>query len=295
MPEQNPYLALIGGGNMARAIVQGGLAAGVLEPARTAVAEPEASKREWFAARGVLVHTSAACALEWLEERDAALASEPRGQVLLAIKPQSLGGLSDELVRERGTDAFGAFSRRIVISVLAGVPTRVVRRLLGGACAVVRAMPNTPAQVGEGVTAIAAGAGASPGDAAFCERLFRGVGPVVHRCDESLMDAYTGLAASGPAYVYYLGEAMVRAAVKAGLGEEDARAAVRQMIIGAGTLLKRTEDPFEALRAAVTSKGGTTEAAIRVLDERGTAGAIVSAIDAARGRGRELGEAFERA
>jgi pyrroline-5-carboxylate reductase len=274
-----PVLAFIGGGSMARALIEGAIRAGVCPAASIAVAEPDDARRHGLDALGVRT-----------AERASALAPmlAPATQVLLAVKPQSLA--------DAARDAMSiAWRDRVVITILAGTPSAKVRAALGGAGAgegprVVRAMPNLPARIGEGCTAVAPGAGACPGDEAMALRLFRAVGPVVEVLDESLMDAFTAVAGSGPAYLFYLAQAMTRAAVSLGFEASMADRVVRQVLSGSAALL--LADPArdaEAHRAAVTSKGGTTEAACRVLDEANVMDSFARALTAARDRGRDLG------
>lgn len=266
-------LAFIGGGNMARALVQGGVASGdeVLSASRLAVVEPEAEKRRWFTGLGVrtLAHP-----------RELAGVIGPESQLLLAVKPQSL--------KDAAADLVGLDLNRVVITILAGVHSRRVREALGGTPRVVRAMPNTPARVGEGATAIALGESAHPGDEALALRLFHGVGPLAIRIDESLMDAFTAVAASGPAYFFYLAEAMTSAAIRLGFDAVLADRIVRQTLLGSAHLLREAAESAPELRGMVTSKGGTTEAAIKVLEASGQMDALIRALTAARDRGREL-------
>ena len=152
--------------------------------------------------------------------------------------------------------------------------------------AVVRAMPNTPALVGEGAAAISGGSAASDDDLAWAERILGGVGLVV-RVPEELLDAVTGLSGSGPAYVFLVAESLIDAAVDAGLPQELAAALTTQLLVGSAKLLAERGDPA-ALRAMVTSPGGTTAAGLRVLDERGLRQAFVEAVRAATQRSREL-------
>ncbi len=273
MSESVPALAVIGGGAMASAILTGAAQAGVL--GKVCVADPNESKRATFP------HAvpSAAEAIAWLDSNEAA---PNTGQIMLAVKPQMLGTVASEisaLVRER-----------VVISILAGLPGERIRQSLGGTCRVVRVMPNTPAQVRKGTTAIALAAGATEADAAFAERLFRAVGDVVVRLDESMMDAFTAVAGSGPAYLFYLVEAMQRGAIEVGFDAETARAIAEQTVFGAVELLKSDGSPASQLRARVTSKKGTTQAATDTFDEQGVMDAIVRGIVAARDRGVELGQ-----
>lgn len=266
-------LAFIGGGNMAQALIQGALESG--DPSLTAdcllVAEPDAAKRAVYVSMGVGTVAHAA---------DLATRIAPTTQLVLAVKPQSL--------RDAAADIAGINLNRVVISILAGTSAGRVREALGGIPRVIRAMPNTPARVGEGATAIALGDTARPADADLAERVFRGVGPLVVRIDESLMDAFTAVAASGPAYLFLLAESMVQAAVELGFSPEDADRIVRQTIKGSAELLSDSSESPEVLRARVTSKGGTTEAAIGQLHAAGVPQAVVRALTAARDRGREL-------
>lgn len=272
-----PLIACVGGGNMARAMVEGAVRAGVIGGERWVIAEPDTAKHPAFTRLG------AVCVA-----RPSELAARmgEQTQVLLAVKPQSLGAVAAECAAP-GEASLAA--GRVVISILAGTPiARVIAALPG--CRVVRAMPNTPAQVGQGCTAIALGPGVRPGDEDVAVRLFGAVGPVVERVDESLMDAFTAVAGSGPAYVFYLAEAMTKAAVELGFDPSVADRVVRQTIVGSAALLSAApERSAEELRAAVTSKGGTTEAATRVLEGAGVRDALMRALAAARDRGRELG------
>lgn len=281
MPQTLIPLAMVGGGNMARAIIRGGLDAGVLDPRRVAVAEPDAPKRDIFRSWGVRAVKRPEELVAWLHEVES---QEGLGQILLAVKPQSLPEVGAQFSPLLG----GA--RRIIISLLAGTPTARVRVALagpGGPVSVVRVMSNTPAQVRRGTTAIAVGDGGQDGDDDLAVEVFSAVGRVV-RIDEPMMDAFTAVAGSGPAYVYYLAEAMTRAAMEVGFDRDTAGWIVRWTITGAAALLDATDQPPETLRAAVTSKGGTTAAAAGVLDSAGVMEAFVRAIVAARDRGHEL-------
>ena len=273
--QPGPAMLVIGGGAMASAILGGAGASGAL-PAEVCVVDPNPDKRTEFR----LVVASAAEGLAWL--RACETRTGRSGVLLLAVKPQMLASVRDEL----GPAGIG---ERLVISILAGVPGAVVRRELGGRCRVVRVMPNTPAQIRRGVSAVSSSAGATTEDAAFARALFRGVGDVVIDLAEDQMDAFTGVAGSGPAYVFYLAEAMERAATEIGLPTEHVRAIVTETIAGAAELLRSSGDAPSELRGRVTSKGGTTAAATSVFDESGLTQIVVRAITAARDRGRELG------
>src|SRR5690606_20111285 len=215
-------LAIIGGGNMAQAIVRGGIDAGVLDARRIAVAEPDGARRDLFRSWGVRAVKTPPELAAWL----ASEAEPGSGQILLAVKPQSLG----EVGKQYRT--LIATPRRIIISLLAGTPSTRIRAALGDH-AVVRTMSNTPARIRQGTTAVALGEGAAEGDDDLAVELFTAVGRVV-RIDEDMMDAFTAVAGSGPAYVYYLAEAMVKAATEVGFDRDTALWIVRWTIAGAG-------------------------------------------------------------
>lgn len=276
--------AFIGGGNMAQAITAGALSAGVLLPGQIGIAEVDATKHQELRTITPNVFGTIRELLAWLTHHEP---SPGQGRILLAVKPQMLGRVAAELapaLREAGT-------RRVIVSILAGTTTAKLERELGTHAAVVRVMPNTPAKIRAGATAYCLGASARDEDAASTVALFGAVGPLVERIDESLMDAFTGLAGSGPAYLFYVAEAMTKAAVACGFGHAAADRIVRQTLAGSAELLAaETELPPETLRANVTSKGGTTAAAIGVFDGAGVQETIVRAIIAARDRGRELAQ-----
>jgi pyrroline-5-carboxylate reductase len=265
---------MIGAGNMGRAIAAGAMAQGDLDRFVVADSDPVARAK----LEGDTVG-SAAEVIEWLEANEDARDPAP---LVLAVKPQSLEGVAREIRR-----TFDDRSR-VVISVLAGTPGEKVRSLLGPGARVVRAMPNLPASVRQGCTAICLSAGAHAGDDDFALELFRGIGPTVVRIREDLMDAFTGVVGSGPAYVFYLAEAMTRAAVELGFDPVTADRLVRATVFGSGMMVREDARTPAEMRAAVTSKGGTTAAATAVLESSGVMESFVRAIAAARDRGREL-------
>lgn len=278
MSEKHPALLVIGGGNMGKAIVAGAKAAGVLSDLnRVVVVEPEDQKHGTFKGLGVGVRASIPEGMAWLRG-----AEEPKGHgvILLAVKPQSLAAVAGEIKPL-------LVEPRVVISILAGAPSQKVRAALGNAARLMRAMPNLPTSIRLGITALAPGAGSEPGDIAFAQRLFQAVGQVV-RIEESMMDAFTALAGSGPAYVLYLAEAMLKAADRMGMQPDIADSVVRHTLLGSATLLAQSTESPALLRAAVTSKGGTTSAATEVLDCEKATDIIVKAILAARDRGATL-------
>ncbi len=254
-------LTVIGGGNMARAIINGAIAGGVLECNEIAVADPEETSREYFEEIGCATTASASD-----------LSEAPC--VLLSIKPQVFDDIAKEINAE------------LIYSIMAGVTTDRIARAVGHS-RIVRIMPNLPCSIGYGATGIALGKSASDEDAALANELFSQIGSVTE-VSEDLMDAVTGVSGSGPAYLFLLAESMIEGGVKSGLDLDTANVLVRQTLLGASALLLQDERSASELREAVTSKGGTTAAALDVMDNRHVFDAIVDAIVAARDRGREL-------
>lgn len=265
-------LAVIGGGNMAGAILRGAFGAGAIDPGGVVIAEPDEAKRIGFANLGARCVESADLLRGALGECT---------EILLAVKPQ---------VFREVAPALGGVGDRVVISIMAGVTSGAIRGALGGAARVVRTMPNTPAQIGKGVTAVTLGAGARAGDDALARRVLGSVGSLV-MIEESMMDAFTAVVGSGPAYVFALAEAMASGARLVGFDAALADRIVRGTVEGSAALLaQRVDQAPEALRLAVTSKGGTTAAAVEKLETDDFFGAIERAIVAARDRGAELGK-----
>ncbi|HET8930626.1 MAG TPA: pyrroline-5-carboxylate reductase, partial [Acidimicrobiales bacterium] len=175
-----------------------------------------------------------------------------------------------------------------IVSIAAGVRTATLEAELPEGCAVIRAMPNTPALAGAGATAIAAGSSASDDDLAWAEELLATVGRVV-RVDEGQLDAVTGLSGSGPAYVFLIAEALIEAGVLNGLDRATATTLTGQTLLGAAKLLTEEDADASALRAAVTSPGGTTAAGLAELERAGVRAALLDAVTAATRRATELG------
>lgn len=272
-------LVCVGGGNMASAILLGASERGVFEAARVGVVDPNEDKREAFASAGFRVGAS-------LSEFAGAIGE--RTQVMLAVKPQVLPEVSGDL-----REVLDSLARPVVWSILAGVPSGVVRERCGGKASVVRLMPNTPSRVGKGATAMALSEGAEAGDEGLARRVFEAIG-VVYSIDEDQMDAFTAVAGSGPAYFFAMVEALAEAGERVGLPGEVARGAAMQTAIGAAGLLEGSGLGPGELREAVTSKGGTTAAGLGALAEGGFASLIGAAVEAARDRGAELGRASAR-
>ncbi|ROR34489.1 pyrroline-5-carboxylate reductase [Inmirania thermothiophila] len=268
---EQPVLAFIGGGNMARSLV-GGLVADGHPAARIRVADPSAEKRAALAADyGVAVHA------------DNTEAAADAAVVVLAVKPQVLRAVAEGLapvVQAR---------RPLVISIAAGVREPDIRRWLGGEVPVVRTMPNTPALVQSGATALYANPLVSAAQREVAESVLRAVGVTLWVEEEALLDAVTALSGSGPAYFFLLMECLEAAGVRLGLTPEQARLLTLETAYGAAKMaLASGEDPA-VLRARVTSPGGTTEAALRVFAEAGLGEIVARAVTAARDRAEELG------
>lgn len=203
----------------------------------------------------------------------------PADGAILAVKPHAAPTVA-RTVADVGVPR--------ILSIAAGVRTATLEAGLPDTCAVIRAMPNTPALVGAGATAIAAGSGASREDLDWAEELLRTVGQVV-RVDEDRLDAVTGLSGSGPAYVFLVAEALVEAGVLNGLDRATSTTLAVQTLLGSATLLAERDDDAAALRAAVTSPGGTTAAGLAVLERAGVRAALLDAVTAATRRSAELG------
>ncbi|MFZ9627843.1 MAG: pyrroline-5-carboxylate reductase [Ilumatobacteraceae bacterium] len=259
-------LGVIGGGNMGAALV-GGLLASGWAPSDLAVVEVLEARRHELTA--MFPGVSVTATTDGLRLAAA----------LIAVKPHDVPAAVAAVV--------GAGAGR-VLSIAAGV-TLATLEASAGSAAVVRAMPNTPALVGEGAAAIAAGSSAGDDDLAWAEEILGSVGTVV-RVAERHLDAVTGLAGSGPAYVFLMAEALIDAGVTAGLPRATSEALVTQLLVGSAALLRERGEPA-TLRAMVTSPGGTTAAGLRVLEEHAVRSAVIEAVAAATRRSIELGTA----
>lgn len=206
--------------------------------------------------------------------------------VLLAVKPQQM----DEALKGLG-GRFAAGAVPLILSIAADTPIARFQAAFGEDAPIVRAMPNTPALIGQGMTGLCASPGVGAAQRALAERLMAAVGKVSWLADESAMDAFTALAGSGPAYVFYLIESMRDAGVAEGLSPEVAAEAALQTVLGAAMLAGQSDEAPEELRVRVTSPGGTTQAALeRLMDgETGLGVLMKRAIAAATQRGRQLG------
>lgn len=261
-------LGVIGAGNMAEALLRGAIAANVVDCNAVIVSDPDFSRRQFFT-RELGVTTS---------EDNSAAAAAPR--VLLAVKPQVIGRALEGIAQAVRPDA-------TVISIAAGITTDFIAEKLAGRGRIVRVMPNTPMLVGAGVSALCKGAGATDADLAWAERLFAACGKTV-RVDEPMIDVVTAVSGSGPAYFFYLIEAMVAAGVAEGLDADEAAGLAAGSCAGAARLLAETDEPPEGLRARITRPGGATQQAIESLEAAGVKRGLVEAIRAAARRSRDL-------
>ena len=262
-------IGFIGGGNMAEAIVRGLVAGKVVPSDHVFVSDPSPDRRDLLA-RSFGVQTTE-------NNRTVLDACEV---LVLAVKPQIMGAALTPVA-----DAFRA--SHLVISIAAGLRTETLDSLCGRTPAIIRVMPNTPALVGKGVSALCAGPRAGEAHLVLAETLFASVGSTL-RVEESAMDAVTAISGSGPAYVFYWMEAMLSAAASLGFPPETARQLVYETISGAAALAIVSADTPDVLRAKVTSKGGTTEVAIKTLDHYLVRDHVVEAVKAAARRSQEL-------
>ena len=258
-------LLVIGGGRMGEALIGGLVGSGWATAEELAVVEVDPSRRDELSAAhpGLVVGDEAV----------------PADAALVAVKPGDVAAAA-ALAGRAGAGR--------VLSVAAGVTTAALEAALPPGTAVVRAMPNTPALVGVGASAIAAGTAAGPDDLDWATAVLGAVGQVV-RVPEAQLDAVTGLSGSGPAYVFLLAEALIDAGVLNGLPRPASRALAVQTLRGAAALLAETGEEPATLRAQVTSPGGTTAAGLRALEAAGVRAAVLDAVSAAAERSRQLG------
>ncbi|MEO8225234.1 MAG: pyrroline-5-carboxylate reductase [Gammaproteobacteria bacterium] len=269
---ENLTIGLIGGGNMARALVRGLLQAG--HPAgRLLVADPDPAQLVQVAALHVSVGIH-------VDNQDVARVADV---LVFAVKPQ----LMAEVARRIAAGARPA--GQLILSVAAGITLGSLRRWFGPDAPLVRVMPNQPATIGAGISGLAASAGVGRRDREIARYIASATGQAVWLEDEALMDAVTAVSGSGPAYFYLLMEHMERAAVELGLSAELAAALTRETALGAARVVIETKAEPALLRAAVTSPGGTTAAALRVFEAANLGAIVRQALEAARNRSAELG------
>lgn len=265
-------VAFIGGGNMARAML-GGMSASGLQTDAVQVLEPDAGRRaELTRDFGITAHAAAG---EWLREASV---------VVLAVKPQQMAE-AVAAVRDRLGPA-------LVVSIAAGIRASTLARWLGHE-RIVRAMPNTPALIRAGITAAIARPGVNAEQRASADRILRSVGAVLWLDDESMLDPVTAVSGSGPAYVFYFIEALQQAALEFGFTPEQARQLTVQTFAGAAQLADQSPESIATLRERVTSKGGTTAAALAQFDAAAVGPAIVAGARAACRRATEMGDELD--
>lgn len=267
-------LGFIGAGNMAEAIIVGLIGTGASRRDELWASARRAERRDELA-RKHEIHVG-----------DNLTVARECDVIVLAVKPQIMDRVLKELAPVLTND-------KLVISVAAGVPIEAIERRLHPPARIVRTMPNTPALVGAGATALARGEHATQDDLDVAERIFRSVGTTVV-LDEYQLDAVTGLSGSGPAYVFLIIEALSDAGVKVGLSRYNAQALAAQTVLGAAKLLIDTREHPGMLKDKVTSPGGTAIAGLHTLEAGGLRTTLINAVEAATHRSEQLGEEFLR-
>ncbi|MBU4152308.1 MAG: pyrroline-5-carboxylate reductase [Proteobacteria bacterium] len=268
----NDTIGFIGGGRMAEALIQGIIKAGLVGPDRIVAADPDNGRQQFLAERYSI--RTCAQAIDFITDCTI---------LILAVKPQVMGSVlySVKPVIHSG---------HLVISIAAGISISFIEEELSGTkCRVVRVMPNTPALVQEGASALSPGARSTGEDMTKVRAIFDAVGRSVVLA-EGYLDAVTGLSGSGPAYVFSFIEALIDGGVKVGLSRADAQLLVLQTVLGSVKLAMETNEHPAQLRAMVTSPGGTTIAGLHELARAGFSGIIMDAVEAATKRSRELGQ-----
>ena len=270
-------IAFVGGGNMAAALIAG--LAGKLTPgANLHVVDPNPASLDKLRQEYGVTVAGAADAVVGAAE-----------VLVLAVKPQVMHEVAQQLLPLLQA-AQAAGRSPLVLSIAAGIRSVDLSRWLGGYPAIVRTMPNTPALIGMGVTGMVASAGVSASQREAADQILRAVGATVWLDDESKIDAVTAVSGSGPAYVFYFIEAMQQAAEELGLTAEQGKQLAMATFNGAAQLALQSADPVPVLREKVTSKGGTTYAALTSMEASGVKASIITAVKAAAARGKELGE-----
>lgn len=262
-------IGFIGGGNMGSVLV-GGLVSGELANTTDIIVSDVDEEKRNHLHKTWNVHTTASN-LEAVWNRDI---------VVLAVKPQNMDAVLEEISGD-------VHISTLIISIAAGIPTHRIERFFPHDVRVIRTMPNTPALIAEGMSALARGSHAKTDDMHIARELFDAVG-MTEEVDESLMDAVTGVSGSGPAYGFLFIEAMVEAGVQLGLEEETTLKLAAQTLLGAAKLCLKEEKTPAELRAMVTSPGGTTLEALKVLEKLKFKDTVIEAVKAATRRSREL-------
>jgi pyrroline-5-carboxylate reductase len=285
MQHEQRIIGIIGAGNMGEAILAGALHAGIVQPNQAWISDVRSERLAELAARYGVGTTP-----------DSGAVFRQSDTVVLAVKPQHMPALLASLAAAPGYAQ--QRQRTLAISVAAGISLASIEAVLYAPLSeplrqrlpLVRAMPNTPALVRCGMTAISVNAMANEADLARALELFESLGQALV-LPEPQLDAVTAVSGSGPAYVYFLMENLIRGGVEAGLAPAVAETLALQTVKGAAALMEASREPAESLRRKVTSPGGTTEAALRVFADRGVGASIVEAVHAAARRAAELGAA----
>lgn len=270
MSKTNGKIAFVGAGNMAGALIRGLVEGGARAPAQVMASDPHEARRDQLREQFGIGTTS-----------DNLEALRFAQTIVLATKPQIFNRLLLEIAPSVTPD-------HLLISVAAGIPCAVIESYLHADARVVRAMPNTPALIRTGATALACGSRADTEDLESARQIFNQVGETI-LVDESLLDAVTGLSGSGPAYVFLIIEALADAGVKVGLNRDAAQLLAAQTVLGSAQLLKETGDHPGRLKDMVTSPGGTAIAGLHTLEAGGLRTTLINAVEAATRRASELG------
>jgi pyrroline-5-carboxylate reductase len=266
-------IGFIGAGNMAAALVRGMLRAGPYKATDICASDP------------VDAQTRRLKRLHKMEvTRDNRALVRQSQTIILAVKPQAMAAVLDEIRPD-------ATPRKLFVSIAAGFPLRRLEAGLGGQARVVRVMPNTPVLVGRGVSVAVAGAKATPSDLKQTLKLFRSVGEAVSITGEDLLDAVTALSGSGPAFVYLFAESLIEGGVRGGLSQALAAQLAYATLGGAAAMLTESGLTTRELREMVTSPGGTTMAGLAALEAQHFRDAIITAVETATRRARELAAA----
>lgn len=264
-------IGMVGGGQMGEALIRGLMESGLTEAARIIVAEPAASRRDYLETNYQVRTTESAAELAGASQ-----------VIILAVKPQVMEPVLT-LYREHLS------AGHLLISIAAGVTLSQMERCLSEQMRIIRVMPNTPALVLAGASAISGNKNASSEDMAVCSQIFSAVGTCVE-VPESLLDAVTGLSGSGPGYVFTFLEAMIDGGVLAGIPRPLAEQLALQTLYGSAKLALESGEPAAVLKGRVTSPGGTTIAGLQVMERDGLRGTMMAAIKAATDRSKELGQ-----
>jgi pyrroline-5-carboxylate reductase len=272
---QGMKITFIGGGNMASALIAG-LAGQLTDAANIHVVDPNGEQ---------LARLKDSFGVGGAQQVDAAVGASD--VIVLAVKPQQMREVAACVLPQLG-------ARPLVLSIAAGIRGADLARWLGGYGAIVRTMPNTPALIGQGITGMVAMEGVSAAQKQSADNIMKAVGATVWLDDEAMIDPVTAVSGSGPAYVFYFIEAMQQAAQELGLSAEQGKQLALATFTGAAQLAAQSPDDVSVLRERVTSKGGTTYAALTSMEQSGVKQAIVDAVKAASARGTELGEQLGR-